>query len=145
GSASASVFGAGSSTRSQPFAVVCAAAGGVVCAAAGSSPETVSSSSPQPAASSTRSAASARSGARRGTGAQDRGPPASCGGETTLCAVRRLCLIVNPRAGGGRTARALPAVEVALRARGAPFRVERTTSLEHALDLARGAAAAGEV
>jgi len=29
--------------------------------------------------------------------------------------VRRLCLIMNPHAGGGRTAGALPAVEAALR------------------------------
>ena len=55
-----------------------------------------------------------------------------------------LCLIVNPNAGGGRAAKRLPAREAALRARGFAFRVERTTSMEHARELARGALAAGE-
>jgi len=59
--------------------------------------------------------------------------------------MRPLCLIANPRAGGGRTAKALPAVEARLRALGAPLRVERTRSLEHAMDLARAAASRGEV
>ena len=58
---------------------------------------------------------------------------------------RPLCLIVNPSAGRGRAARMLPAVEQALRARGLPFRVERTDSLVHARTLARAAVAAGEV
>ena len=53
---------------------------------------------------------------------------------------RALCLIVNPSAGRGRAARLLPAVEAALRARGLPFRVERTDSLDHARELARGGA-----
>jgi YegS/Rv2252/BmrU family lipid kinase len=56
-----------------------------------------------------------------------------------------LCLIVNPSAGGGRAARLLPAVEAELRALGVRFRVERTRSMEHARELARGAAAAGEI
>jgi YegS/Rv2252/BmrU family lipid kinase len=56
-----------------------------------------------------------------------------------------LCLIVNPTAGAGRAARLLPDVEAELRARGLRFRVERTTSMEHARELARSAAAAGEV
>jgi YegS/Rv2252/BmrU family lipid kinase len=55
-----------------------------------------------------------------------------------------LCLIVNPNAGGGRAAKRLPRTEAALRARGFAFRVERTTSMEHARELARGALAAGE-
>jgi YegS/Rv2252/BmrU family lipid kinase len=59
--------------------------------------------------------------------------------------LRPLCLIVNPSAGRGRAARLLPAVEAALRARGMPFRVERTRSLAHARELARAALAAGEV
>jgi YegS/Rv2252/BmrU family lipid kinase len=59
--------------------------------------------------------------------------------------VRRLCLIVNPHAGGGRTSGALPDVEAALRASGHELRVEPTHSLDHALELAEGAAAAGEV
>ena len=58
---------------------------------------------------------------------------------------RRFCLIVNPSAGRGRAARLLPRVEQALRARGLAFRVERTDSLAHARELARGALAAGEV
>jgi YegS/Rv2252/BmrU family lipid kinase len=59
--------------------------------------------------------------------------------------VRRLCLIVNPNAGGGRTAAALPGVEAALGALGVGFRVERTLSLDHAVELGAGAARAGEV
>jgi YegS/Rv2252/BmrU family lipid kinase len=59
--------------------------------------------------------------------------------------VRRLCLIVNPHAGGGRTAAALPRVEAALRGRGHELRVEPTLSLQHATDLGRAAAEAGEV
>jgi YegS/Rv2252/BmrU family lipid kinase len=58
---------------------------------------------------------------------------------------RDVCLIVNPSAGGGRAARLLPRVEAALRERGLRFRVERTRSVEHARELARGARAAGEV
>ncbi len=58
---------------------------------------------------------------------------------------RPLCLIVNPSAGRGRAAKLLPQVEQALRARGIGFRVERTHSLPHAQELARGALAAGEV
>jgi YegS/Rv2252/BmrU family lipid kinase len=59
--------------------------------------------------------------------------------------VRRLCLIVNPHAGGGRTAGALPGVESVLRDRGHEVRVERTLSLEHAIELSSTAAACGEV
>jgi len=58
---------------------------------------------------------------------------------------RRVCVIANPSAGGGRTARLLPAVEAALRGHGLAFRVERTHSIEHARELARSALAAGEV
>jgi len=60
-------------------------------------------------------------------------------------AARPVCLIVNPSAGGGRTARLLPAVEAALRGRGIAFRVERTHSIEHARELARSTLAAGEL
>ena len=59
--------------------------------------------------------------------------------------MRPLCLIVNPSAGGGRTARALPAVQAALRGQGAQVRVALTESLDHAGELARAAIARGEV
>ncbi len=58
---------------------------------------------------------------------------------------RAVRLIVNPSAGAGRAARLLPDVEAALRAHGLAFRVDRTTSIEHARELAREARAAGEV
>jgi YegS/Rv2252/BmrU family lipid kinase len=54
-------------------------------------------------------------------------------------------LIVNPSAGGGRAARILPGVEAALRGHGLPFRVDRTTSMDHARALARDALDAGEL
>lgn len=55
-----------------------------------------------------------------------------------------IALIVNPSAGGGRAGKALPAVQSALTAHGLDHHIERTTSLEHARELGRGAAAAGE-
>jgi YegS/Rv2252/BmrU family lipid kinase len=58
---------------------------------------------------------------------------------------RPVCLIVNPSAGAGRAARMLPGVEAALRGHGLPFRVERTTSMEHARELARDARDRGEI
>ena len=58
---------------------------------------------------------------------------------------RRIALIVNPSAGGGRANRAVPAVEAAFEAAGISHTVERTRSLEHARELATGAAARGEV
>jgi YegS/Rv2252/BmrU family lipid kinase len=58
---------------------------------------------------------------------------------------RRVRLIVNPSAGGGRAARLLPAVEAALRGLGIVFRVDRTESIEHARELARAARDGGEV
>ena len=58
---------------------------------------------------------------------------------------RPVRLIVNPSAGGGRAARVLPGVEAALRGHGLPFRVDRTTSMDHARALAREALAAGEL
>src|SRR3712207_4483504 len=58
---------------------------------------------------------------------------------------RRLRLIVNPNAGGGRAAKALPEVEQALRAHGLAHRVDLTTSIDHAMELAKEAASAGEV
>jgi YegS/Rv2252/BmrU family lipid kinase len=62
-----------------------------------------------------------------------------------ICPMRRLALIVNPVAGGGRPARALPEVQAALRAKGFEQRFEYTKSLEHARELAAEAAANGEV
>ncbi len=61
------------------------------------------------------------------------------------CPVRRLALIVNPVAGGGRPARALPQVQAELRARGFEQRFEYTKSLAHARELALEAASGGEV
>ncbi len=58
---------------------------------------------------------------------------------------RDLCLIVNPTAGAGRAAKLLGAVEAELRGMGVRFRVERTTSMEHARECSRIAAAAGEI
>jgi YegS/Rv2252/BmrU family lipid kinase len=58
---------------------------------------------------------------------------------------RAVRLIVNPSAGAGRAARLLPDVEAALRSHGFAFRVDRTTSIEHARELARAAREAGEV
>jgi YegS/Rv2252/BmrU family lipid kinase len=59
--------------------------------------------------------------------------------------VRKLALIVNPVAGGGRPARALPDVQAALRSMGFEQRFEYTKSLEHARELAREAVANDEV
>lgn len=59
--------------------------------------------------------------------------------------MRDVLLIVNPSAGGGRAARRLPLVEAELRLRGIAFRVARTTSLQHARELARETLETGEV
>jgi YegS/Rv2252/BmrU family lipid kinase len=58
---------------------------------------------------------------------------------------RRLALIVNPNAGGGRAAHILPEVEATLARLGLPFHTERTRDVAHAEELARAATAAGEV
>lgn len=58
---------------------------------------------------------------------------------------RDVCLIVNPTAGAGRGEKRVPAVESVLRAHGVRFRVERTTSLEHARGLARSAVERDEI
>jgi YegS/Rv2252/BmrU family lipid kinase len=55
-----------------------------------------------------------------------------------------LSLIVNPSAGDGRAGRVLAEVQAALTEHGLEHHVERTTSLEHARELARAAGAAGE-
>lgn len=54
-------------------------------------------------------------------------------------------LIVNPSAGNGRAAQVLPQAQDALARHGVQFHVQRTDSLDHARDLARAAAGAGEV
>ncbi|MCW3011513.1 MAG: diacylglycerol kinase family lipid kinase [Solirubrobacterales bacterium] len=58
---------------------------------------------------------------------------------------RRVCLVVNPAAGGGRAAARLPAVEAALRARGISFRTTSTTGIPNAQELAVEAHGRGEV
>lgn len=58
---------------------------------------------------------------------------------------RRVALIVNPAAGGGRAARALPAVQEALASFGLDVHVQRTTSMDHAETLGRAAGEAGEL
>lgn len=55
-----------------------------------------------------------------------------------------VCLLVNPAAGGGRARRAAPRVERALRELGLQVRREDTRDLEHARELARAGAGAGE-
>jgi YegS/Rv2252/BmrU family lipid kinase len=62
-----------------------------------------------------------------------------------LPAPRRLRLLVNPAAGGGRAAALLPGVEAALRGHGLTFATERTTSVHHARELAVAAHRRGEV
>ena len=54
-------------------------------------------------------------------------------------------LIVNPSAGGGRAASVAPAAEQALRRLGVSVERSDTRDLEHARELARRAAGAGEV
>lgn len=56
-----------------------------------------------------------------------------------------LCLVVNPTAGNGRTARCLPAILTALTAAGAgPVRVRESSSLRHAAECAAEAVKQGE-
>jgi YegS/Rv2252/BmrU family lipid kinase len=56
-----------------------------------------------------------------------------------------LTLLVNPASAGGKALKLLPRVEAALDAQRAVFRVERTRSLEHGVDLALRAVELGEV
>jgi YegS/Rv2252/BmrU family lipid kinase len=58
---------------------------------------------------------------------------------------RRLALIMNPFAAGGRALRLLPGVKEELASLGLPHRVVETRDIGHASDLAREASAAGEV
>ena len=59
--------------------------------------------------------------------------------------MRRLQLIVNPSAGGGRTCKRLPAVEAALRSAGHDLVVTPTRALEHADELTAAAVAEDRV
>jgi YegS/Rv2252/BmrU family lipid kinase len=56
-----------------------------------------------------------------------------------------LALLVNPASAGGKTLKLLPAVEQALDARRAVFRVQRTKDLEHGAEQALRAVEAGEL
>ncbi len=56
-----------------------------------------------------------------------------------------VCLIVNPAAGGGKAGRVAPAVERALRDHGLAVRRVDTRDLDHARELGREAALAGEI
>jgi YegS/Rv2252/BmrU family lipid kinase len=56
-----------------------------------------------------------------------------------------LTLLVNPSSAGGKSLKLLPRVAAALDARRAPFRVEKTRSLEHGAELALRAVELGEV
>jgi YegS/Rv2252/BmrU family lipid kinase len=58
---------------------------------------------------------------------------------------RTFALLVNPHAAGGRPLRLLPRVEDRLRALGVRFHSQRTHSLLHGSELAREAAARGEI
>jgi YegS/Rv2252/BmrU family lipid kinase len=57
---------------------------------------------------------------------------------------RRIALIVNPSAAGGKPRRLLPEIGAELDAAGLSYRIAETRDIEHAGDLAREAAAAGE-
>jgi YegS/Rv2252/BmrU family lipid kinase len=59
--------------------------------------------------------------------------------------LRRIALIVNPSAGGGRALKALPRVEAELTRLGLPFVVQQTESIRHARELASAAVLGGEV
>ena len=59
--------------------------------------------------------------------------------------MRRIRLIVNPAAGGGKAGACLPAVQEALQGHGLEVQTDLTRSLEHAVELAHEAAAAGQV
>ncbi|UJA20881.1 diacylglycerol kinase family lipid kinase [Thermoleophilia bacterium SCSIO 60948] len=61
-----------------------------------------------------------------------------------MSASRRLCVLCNPAAARGGSARSVEAIGDALRARGLETRIELTESGDHAAALAREATAAGE-
>lgn len=55
----------------------------------------------------------------------------------------KFCLVINPAAGHGRSAKLLPEVELALKARGLSFDVALTSGPGHAVEIARQAAESG--
>lgn len=63
----------------------------------------------------------------------------------SLAGQRAYALILNPAAGGGRSLKLLPEVERAFDERRMEFRLERTRSSEHGIELALGAVDAGEI
>ncbi len=63
----------------------------------------------------------------------------------TLPVEKHYALIINPSAGGGRSLKLLPEVERQLDARRMIFRVERTRSVEHGIDLALDAIEGHEI
>ena len=63
----------------------------------------------------------------------------------TGSAARAVALVVNPSAGGGRAAKALPLVQARLRALGLEVQTDATRDLDHARTLASEAARAGRV
>jgi YegS/Rv2252/BmrU family lipid kinase len=54
-------------------------------------------------------------------------------------------LLINPSAGSGRALKRLPAIESEMRRRDLPYRIVRTTSVEHGCDEAVAGAATGEI
>lgn len=62
-----------------------------------------------------------------------------------MAAEQAYTLIMNPSSGGGRSKQLLPAVERRMDTLRMPFRVERTRSLEHGIDLAFEAVDAREI
>lgn len=58
---------------------------------------------------------------------------------------RRICLLVNPSAGGGRAGRAAPSVRGALEGHGLQVHTELTRDLDHGREVALAAAHQGEV
>src|SRR4051812_2319808 len=72
------------------------------------------------------------------------GRPPGRGGLLSESQPRRIVLVVNPSAAGGRPRRLLPVVREELSAAGLEHRVVETLSIDHAGELAVQAAAAGE-
>src|SRR4051812_38881018 len=82
---------------------------------------------------------------RSGAHARRRDPRRPGPRRPMTAASRSIALLVNPNAAGGRTLRLLPRVETRLRALGVAVHTRRTNSLLHGCELARAAAARGDV